>query len=243
VLPRTHVVCATWVRSRTISHSRPLAAKKVKELDPMKRLVPLVILGIFLGLACKRQPQAAPPPTEVDAALPAIPPPSIPATQFAMAPVSAMLLDGTPTLFPPPRVSIDQHDGGLFLVLFSTWPQKTPAFRSTGTQSASVAGDGDDDNSFIFNVRLDVSSTDEINGAQWHFKAPDRERLEDPCGIFLDGAREQLQPYDAQILFWRQGNKVLAKIQGRFLQFSATGTQAADQCVVVSGMVQAVVEP
>lgn len=78
-------------------------------------------------------------------------------------------------------------------------------------------------NRFYFEMTLDtIDDVKNIASADFRYKAssatPD-DKLETQNGIFLDGDRQHLQPYDIQVTFDQDGDHVIANIQGQFIYF------------------------
>jgi len=74
---------------------------------------------------------------------------------------------------------------------------------------------------YYFELRMDtIDNTKDLAQAEFRYKAASAEPADSPNGIFLDGDRQHLQPYDIQVVFDRDENgKMIADIRGQFLLF------------------------
>jgi hypothetical protein len=55
-----------------------------------------------------------------------------------------------------------------------------------------------------------------------HWKAASIERVDAPDGIFLDGDKRMLQPYDLRVVFNQQANQTYTiELAGQFLMFQS----------------------
>ena len=77
------------------------------------------------------------------------------------------------------------------------------------------------DNRYYFELRMDtVDDVKNLAQAEFRYKAPSAEPADSPNGIFLDGDRQHLQPYDIQVVVdLDESGKVIADIRGQFLMF------------------------
>jgi hypothetical protein len=125
-------------------------------------------------------------------------------------PANAYLtIDGKITEFPPARLRLTKTDEGVTAILYSDDPPNAT--------SASYTGNG-----FYFDLALRASDPENIDGAEYYYKADDSEPSESLNGILLHGTRYHLQPQDVMIRFDADGRKVMAQITGRFLVVQAT---------------------
>lgn len=106
------------------------------------------------------------------------------------------------------------------------------------TQDAAAGEQGESQNAYSFDMQLEVDGSD-LNGAQWHFPATARERLDSPTGIFLAGGELALQPFDGTILFTQHGEDVTMDLDGRFLAFPAQESIPAAGTIRVTGRLEA----
>ena len=76
-------------------------------------------------------------------------------------------------------------------------------------------------NRYYFELRLDtVDDVKNLAQAEFRYRAASAEPADSPNGIFLDGDKQHLQPYDIQVVFDRDGDrKMIADIRGQFLVF------------------------
>lgn len=76
----------------------------------------------------------------------------------------------------------------------------------------------------------------ELAGSEVPIRAASLDRRDTPDGIFLDGDRRHLQPYDVRIGFWANGkDSVMISISGHFVQF-ATRDEAPPKVVHLEGV-------
>lgn len=75
-------------------------------------------------------------------------------------------------------------------------------------------------NRYYFEMSLDaVDDIKNLSDAEFRYKAPTAESQDTPNGIFLDGDRQHLEPYDIQVTFDKDGDHVVADIRGQFIYF------------------------
>jgi hypothetical protein len=75
-------------------------------------------------------------------------------------------------------------------------------------------------NRYYFEMALDaVDDIKNLAEAEFRYKAPTAESQETPNGIFLDGDRQHLEPYDIQVTFDKDGDHLIADIRGQFIYF------------------------
>jgi hypothetical protein len=153
-------------------------------------------------------------------------PPAAPTT----APVTSQLQIGNQTIsFPRARLMLMQSQPDLALLLFSDDPRDA--------LKADYSG-----NRYYFEIQLDIDDVARIAAADWHFKAPSIERADSPTGIFLDGDRKQLQPYDVDIVFGRMGSQITLTLSGQFLMFQNRDQVIIPRSVSVQGVLVADLE-
>jgi len=75
----------------------------------------------------------------------------------------------------------------------------------------------------------------------WTYKVPDHQAADSPDGIFLNGARRQLEPAEVRVAFERRGDQVVANLSGRFLVMEERDPGAPPRSVQVSGALDALV--
>lgn len=132
--------------------------------------------------------------------------------------------------FPPARLRMDadRDSGKSTVLLYSAKPQNR-AEDETG-------------NSFYFELELDIDDLSRLEEASWHYKAPSGERQESPVGIFLDGMRRQLQPYEVLIEFENRQPPFIVHLNGHFLSFDTRDDHADPERVFVSGKLEASID-
>ncbi|HEY7119545.1 MAG TPA: hypothetical protein VH475_23335 [Tepidisphaeraceae bacterium] len=159
-----------------------------------------------------RQTPPASRPVIVAATAPASKPSS---TQTAAAkPSSRMLINGVWVTFPEAKLLVRKEGDKLNAFLVSNDPPEVinPSYQG---------------NRYYFEMTLDtIDDIKNIAQADFRYKAASAESQETPNGIFLDGDRQHLEPYDIQVTFDRDGDHLIANIQGQFIYFpkgSVTG--------------------
>lgn len=156
-------------------------------------LLSLLILTTIVGLpgltGCERSPVAAPTtaPSGTDAATPAV-------TSSDPAPEpspSHVTINQRRYTFPPAKLQLQTKDGSVTALLYSDDPP-------------TAIDDNYAGNSYYLAVPLELTElTDvkELNAATWRYRAPTSDRTDTLYGIFLEGARVQLQPIDVSVQF------------------------------------------
>lgn len=75
-------------------------------------------------------------------------------------------------------------------------------------------------NRYYFEMALDtLDDPKNLTLADYRYKAASAEPVDSPNGIFIDGDRQHLQPYDIEVMFDRDGDKIVAQIRGQFMFF------------------------
>lgn len=140
---------------------------------------------------------------------------------------SVIEIAGEPYFFPPARLRVEVRDEQVRARLYSNDPPTA--------LNKSYSG-----NFYYFDIPLDIKDPADIAEAQWTYKATGREQEDSPNGIFLDGMKKQLQPYDASITFTRTGDKIMTRVTGKFLVFGEDQNEA--KTVNVDGVLTSVVQ-
>ena len=187
----------------------------------LARVLPLPVLGLALVVApgCDKQSAKTGQPRAPQAVatddLPSRDAQPAGSTQPHRAgaetqPANAYLtIDGKITEFPPARLRLTKTEEGVNAVLYSNDPPNST--------SASYTGNG-----FLFDLSLRAVDPENIDGAEYYYKADDSEPSESLNGILLHGTKYQLQPQDVMIHFDADGRKVMAQVTGRFLVVQST---------------------
>jgi hypothetical protein len=138
-------------------------------------------------------------------------------------PANAFLtIDGKLVEFPPARLRLTKTDEGVSAVLYSDDPP--------GSTGAGYKGNG-----FLFYIDLRTADPENMDGAEYFYKADDSEPSEARNGILLQGTRYQLQPQDVSIRFDADGRKVMAAVAGRFLVVRTMEESVPGQLATVQG--------
>ena len=127
--------------------------------------------------------------------------------------VSVININGHSDIFPAARLRLEQEDGRIVALLFSDDPREALKDNYTG-------------NSFYLRMELDVVDPGELSQAQWHFQShSSSEREDSPYGIFLVGRKTQLQPFDVQARFARDGGTTIVHLAGQFQVIDTKATE------------------
>jgi hypothetical protein len=144
-----------------------------------------------------------------------------PATRADARPAATVFtIDGLPTEFPHPILHVEPRDADAAVQLYSG--------DAASPQSPQA-------NAYYFDMVLDEQDAADLNGAQWHFRATNRDRLDAPNGLFLGGDEIALQPFDVTVLFIQHGKQVTAELDGEFLSFSEQESAPVEKTVHVTG--------
>jgi hypothetical protein len=140
---------------------------------------------------------------------------------------AAMLIDGRLVQFPPAKLVLKMK-GGMHALLFSDDPPD--AIRD------DYAG-----NSFYFDMPLEIAALDQLGMTKWILKAPTSERSDTVSGIYLDGRKKHLQPFDVVVEFDHEpGRPVKLYLSGQFLLFGADDNPTSPgQLILVSAELDA----
>jgi len=149
-------------------------------------------------------------------------------TQPTTLPAAVLNIDGKPTQFPSAKLVLIKKTGSINAILCSDDPP-------TAIESTYVG------NSFMLDMKLDIENPQDLPSAVWQFKATNREPHNSTNGIFLNGARRQMQPADVKVTFEKQGDQVVASLSGQFLQLDSHDAAAEPKTVDVNGRLNAVV--
>jgi hypothetical protein len=153
-----------------------------------------------------------------------------PATLPASRPtVSKIVIDGKEYSFPAARLVLQQSEPTVDLLLFSDDPPDA--------LSSTYAG-----NRYYFELKLDIDDLAKLAASDMHWKAASIERVDAPDGIFLDGDKRLLQPYDLRVAFSQTGKVYTIEIGGEFLLFGNKEEASAPKTVLVRGTLMAELE-
>jgi len=193
----------------------------------------LILLGIAPIIGCEREQQTAapaPPPTATSTTTPS----TVSASQSAaiVAKPAVITIDYQHFDFPPARMRLRVEDDKIVALLHSDDPPEAIEDTYTG-------------NSFYLEMPLEISDRSEIASAEWKFKAPTSDRAESANGIFIEGMRQQLQPFDVQVAFEAQDpatGMMTVYLSGHFLLFDSKEPAAPGRLVLVGARFNAKVE-
>jgi hypothetical protein len=147
--------------------------------------------------------------------------PSSPATQPAY---SFLMIDGKLEQFPPALLRLQAKGGQVTALLCTDDPPE-------------ALNDSYQGNSFYLPMVLDIADPADIGTAQWKCSAGN-DHIDSPEGIFLHGAKLQLQPFkDVEVDFAGSEPKVTVSVNGQFLAASTVrgGPESLPKFSQVSG--------
>lgn len=151
-------------------------------------------------------------PIAVAPAVAVVPTPTtVPAATQAAKKVSHMQIGRMLAEFPEARLMVRKEGDKLSAFLVSNDPPEVlnPNYRG---------------NRYYFEMALDgVGDIKNIAQADFVYKAGSAEAQDTPNGIFLDGDRQHLQPYDIRVVFDQEGDHLIADVRGSFLDSAAAG--------------------
>lgn len=153
-------------------------------------------------------------------------PSTLPATRPT---TSKIFIDGKEFTFPAARLVLQQSEPTVDLLLFSDDPPDA--------LSATYAG-----HRYYFEMKLEIDDLAKLAASDMHWKAASIERVDMPDGIFLDGDKRMLQPYDLRIAFSQTGTIYTIEIGGDFLLFQTKEEATAPKTVHVRGILLAELE-
>jgi hypothetical protein len=147
-------------------------------------------------------------PTPVRTTAPATTQPNPAATQAAnQKPQSFMMINGVWVDFSQAKLILKREDS------------RVHAFLSSD-DGAEVLKPDYQGNRYYFEMALDtLDDPKNLTLAEYRYKAATIEPIDSPNGIFIDGDRQHLQPYDIEVTFDKDGEKIVAQIRGQFLYF------------------------
>lgn len=177
------------------------------------------------------------PQTPADAAAPDAPPaaevpPVAAAPQEPAAPTNLVLLiDDRLVEFPAARLHLTRTAEGVSARLYSDDPDEAIRDNYTG-------------NSFYLQMPLAISDPNKVDQSSWTYKAPNSDKSRKPDGIYLDGTRTHLQPFDVEALFEREGAPAGLKVEisGQFLTFDDADAPGTPRFVTVWGRLPVTVD-
>gem|GEM_PF-2714483 len=149
-----------------------------------------------------------------------------PADQATTRPTVVILVAGGPQEFPSSRLIVDDRNGKTIALLMSEDP---PA----------AINDDFLGNSYYLEMEFD-DLLPTVRGQVWQYEAPDSEKQHTPSGLFLQGNRWQLQPFQVQVQFQQLDGTDVAWLSGTFRMYRAGEHPAMPRVVAVTGRVPVV---
>jgi hypothetical protein len=195
-----------------------------------------LVAGLIVGCDTARTKQSKTAPTTAPAFAEATTQPEwspdAPATEPASTQpaTSQLTIDNQVWKFPTARLRVSKSGNHVVARLYTNDPK-------------SAINDDYKGNGYYLVMSLDdIREPQQIYTAQWQHKAHSREFVDSPSGIFLEGMKYQIQPFDVTAKFL--GDMLLVRIDlaGEFLQFDSTDPSAPPKSVYVKGSLLAPVE-
>ena len=138
-------------------------------------------------------------------------------------------LNGEPISFPAAKLVIVKKGAGLNAIFCSDDPPTAI--------EPSYSG-----NSFMIDMKLDIDDAVDLPDATWVHKADKREAQDITSGIFINGTKRQLQPYDVKITFTKSADGLITNISGEFYELNSRESVSSGTIVKVSGQLDTVVQ-
>lgn len=132
-----------------------------------------------------------------------------------------MIINDQPREFPAAKIKVKERNDRTVVYLISDDPPEAI----------------DDDyigNSYYLEIPFD-EQLESLAGQEWRFEAPSLDKLDTPNGIFLEGNRKQLEPYQVKVQFQRAGEQDLVWISGTFFQYDTIADREPPKLVAVTG--------
>jgi hypothetical protein len=184
------------------------------------------IVSISITCGCRRQ-QAAAPPRQPAVVHNIATPSTEPATQPQAS--AFIVIDQQAYEFPAARVLFKNKNDQVEAILFSDDPPAAIKDNYSG-------------NSFYLEMTPQLADDGTLNGAVWDYKAPSADRTDNVSGIYLQGSRQHLQPFDVHIVLGGSSSPVPISISGTFLQFDSENDQMPGKFVSVNAQLSASVK-
>jgi hypothetical protein len=151
-------------------------------------------------------------------------------TQPASRPtLAALMINGQRYEFPRARLRLVERQPAIVLRLFSDDPPQAINEGYTG-------------HSFYFEIKLDTDDLDRIAAMDWEHRSLSASFADSSNGVFLDGNRRQLQPYEVRIELDGTPADMLIGVHGRFLLFNARDHGGVGEMTSVHGLLRAELE-
>lgn len=196
----------------------------------------LIVVALLVGCDRGQSTPAQSIPAAAPATAPATTQPAdsatLPATQAAATQpaISQLMIDGQMYKFPTARLKVSKANGRVIARLYTNDPK-------------SALNDDYTGNSYDLKMQLDdLTDPHQVYTSVWQFKAPSREYVDGPYGIFLNGTKTQLQPSNATGRFLGDILMVRIDLDGEFLAFDSGDASAPPRTVFVKGSLLAPVE-
>jgi len=132
-----------------------------------------------------------------------------------------MKVNGRLFMFPAARLKLEDDGSRIIALLFSDDPPQAIKDDYAG-------------NSFYLQMVLDIADVKDLPTAVWVHKSRSSEYQDSPYGIYLNGRKIQIQPYDARATF-TVADSTTVHLSGQCLLWNSADSTGLPQMVLVSG--------
>ena len=197
-------------------------------------IIGLMLVGAAAGCdsgtrtSAKQNPTTAPTTApSADSDPTALAPTTAPSSRPA---VSELLIDGRPYTFPTAKLRVGKVNDRVVARLYTNDPK-------------AALDDDYKGNHFDLQMKLDdVHEPQMVAMSVWQYQAHSREYTDSPYGIFLEGMKFQLQPYNVTTHFVGTMLMVQVDLDGEFLAFDLSEPNSTPKTVYVKGSLLAPIE-
>ncbi len=183
---------------------------------------------VTIAIGCDRSPDTSAPTTA-----PALPPDTVldPATAPTTKPTASfMKINNRLAMFPPAKLKLTDDGSRLIALFYSDDPP-------------DAINDDYAGNSFYLQMVLDVSDPKDLCLATWRHQARSQKFEDTPCGIYLNGRKVQLQPYNVTASFSPGDNQsTVVQLWGNFLLWNSADATGLPQSVALDAELPVQVE-
>ena len=151
-----------------------------------------------------------------------------PTTRQASGPATtAEVIAPTPATLPAATQAVKKTSNIQIGRLLAEFPEARLLVRKNGDKISAFLVSNDppevlspnyQGNRYYFEMALDtIGDIKNIAEADFVYKAGSAEAQDTPNGIFLNGDRQHLQPYDIRVVFDKEGDHLVAELRGTFI--------------------------
>ena len=132
-----------------------------------------------------------------------------------------MKINGRLVMFPAAKLKLEDDGSRVIALLYSDDPPQ-------------AIKDDYDGNSFYLQMVLDIADVKDLPTAVWVQRAKTSEYQDSPYGIYLNGRKVQIQPYDARATF-TVTEPTTVHLSGQFLLWNSADSTGLPQMVLIAG--------